>query len=315
MLPFFGGMASGAGKELGDQDDRAFRLKLQNAQIEGQLANEKSMADYNSASMVATSDMSDGKETGRANTQTQAWYMSKDKNNAARTRGGRSGAKYDREALISAVIKNPVAYNDLTATAKADIFPDLQKQGFKRLDKALTGELQVRADNSLSGLDAIERVNVKIKSNPEDFKKLYAPGTIGAKNLRGDLGEIIDVVKRIRSGAATNGNEDGMYEAQIMASGLSDMLDDVIDGSFEPDSINYRLNTIYKPYLARMANVQQRRRTEEVVSKEEQAKRDAPKGYAGMNTDEKMSLLMQRIEAKKKLREAQEKAANKGKAL
>lgn len=265
MNGFFSGMADGASKELGDQQDRAFRLKLQNAQIEGTMAAQKEMADYNSASLEATDQMSGGKETGRANAKTQEWYQNSKRTDAIKNKNsGRSGAKYDRAALIDAVIKNPVAYNDLTATAKADIFPDLQSRGFKRLDKALNGDLQVRADNSLSGLDAIGRVNTKMNANPEEFKLLYAPGTVGAKNLRGDLVEIVDVIKRIRSGAATNGNEDGMYEAQVMASGVSDLLDDVIDGQFDPQSINYRLNTIYKPYLERMSKMQERRRTEVV---------------------------------------------------
>lgn len=38
MLPFFGGAAKGAGKELSDQNDRSFQLKLLNRQIESHMA-------------------------------------------------------------------------------------------------------------------------------------------------------------------------------------------------------------------------------------------------------------------------------------
>lgn len=46
MLGFFGGAAKGAQGELEDQDKRAFALKLQNAQIEGQIEKEKQLFDY-----------------------------------------------------------------------------------------------------------------------------------------------------------------------------------------------------------------------------------------------------------------------------
>lgn len=258
MLGFLGGAAKGAQGELEDQDKRAFALKLQSAQIEGQIEKEKAILDYSSASEAATADMSGGVETGRANPQTQAWWTSKNKNEALLRKPVR-GMNYDRKALIDAMIKNPEAYDDLTATAKADIFPDLQAKGFKRKAKPLSDGMQVRADAASSGLKAMERVNARLNVNSDEFLKLYAPGSIGAKNLRGDLGEIMDIVMRIRTGAALNKDELTHYRSQLISDDISSLLEDLADGRVDGESIKYRMNTIYKPYLEDMAKMQERR--------------------------------------------------------
>ena len=85
MLGFLGGMASGAGKELDDQESRAFALKLKNAQIEGELNNAKQLADYTAASPEATQDMAKTNDVVlpqgmRANKADQAWWTSSAKN-------------------------------------------------------------------------------------------------------------------------------------------------------------------------------------------------------------------------------------------
>src|SRR3990167_5212860 len=54
LLPFLGGAAQGAGRELSDQNDRAFQLKIQNAQLEGALKNQEALFDYQKASPQTT---------------------------------------------------------------------------------------------------------------------------------------------------------------------------------------------------------------------------------------------------------------------
>lgn len=309
-----GGFAEGAANGLKtylsnqqNQQDMAFKLKLQNAQIEGQLANEKEMADYNRASETATKDMSGGAETGRANTKTQEWYQSKERNKTQllKPRGG-VGARYDKADLVASILKDPRGWDNLTKTVQAEIFPDLQRGGFKLRDRPLPGDLQVRADNAKSGLDAIARVNLKIKTGGNDFAQLYAPGAIGARELRTDMAEIVEVIKRIRTGAASNGREDEEQAAQVMQNGMANLLEDVMDGQLDPAQINYSLNTVYYPYLERMANMQERRRTADVVDAKLEADKKAAAGFNGMNSDEKLELLIKRRAAKK---EAAEKAA------
>lgn len=308
---FAAGVANQGTKILEDKEDQAFKLKLQNAQIEAQVQaatvaeQRKSVNGETAAHLNNALGMLNPSSGGLSGADTEARMGMLRSNNTLAGRTGRGGVKYNRQELIAAVLENPVAYNDLTATAKADIFPDLQKSGFKRLDKALPGDLQVRADNSLSGLDAIERVNIKLKQGGNDFAQLYAPGQVGAKQLRADLVEITDVIKRIRSGAATNGNEEGMYEAQVMQNSITSLLDDLLDGTVDPKNIEYSLNTIYKPYLTRMSNMQERRRTEVVEQKKKEEIVDKSKGFEGMSTDEKMTLLLERRAAKKKAAEKQ----------
>lgn len=283
------------------QEDMAFKLKLQNALIEQQKLSAMEQFDYQKASPEvgdAVLGMGGIPADGKRRSVAELGLIQKGTvgiANANARAGGRGGARYDRNALIESILKNPVAYNDLTATTKADIFPDLQKRGFKRLDKVLPGELQVKADAATNGLEALERVNAKIKEASNDFAQMYAPGTVGAKNLRGDLGEIVDVIKRIRSGAATSGREDDAYEAQIMADGVSDLLDNLIDGNVDANTIDYRLNTIYKPYLTRMTTMQERRRTEEVVDPKSAAKNQGAPTLADIRAEK---------ERRRKLREA-----------
>lgn len=84
MLGFLSGIAKGAGDELDTQEAQAFKLKLQNAQIEGELANARKMSEFERAGEVATSDMSGGLQEGRANKADQQWWMSKNTNDAKR---------------------------------------------------------------------------------------------------------------------------------------------------------------------------------------------------------------------------------------
>jgi hypothetical protein len=275
---FVAGAAQAGTEDLGKRRDQALRLKLESRLIEMQVAKEKEMLNFQrvTPSTLGALDAQNGviRAPGEVPqvSETAALGMlgagNRTNINAnARARGG--SRKYDREALVDAVLKNPVAYNDLTASAKADIFPDLQKRGFKRLDKKLTDGLQVRADTSLSGLDAINRVNARIAEGGNDFAQLYAPGQVGARKLRADLLEIVDVVKRIRSGMATNANEDDKYQAGVMADSAADLLDDVLDGNVNAENISYQINTIYKPYLERMSRIQERQRTEVVEDPKE----------------------------------------------
>lgn len=57
LLPFLGGAAQGAGRELSDQNDRAFQLKIQNAQLEGALKNQEALFDYQKASPQTTASI------------------------------------------------------------------------------------------------------------------------------------------------------------------------------------------------------------------------------------------------------------------
>ena len=54
---FFGGMAKGASEELDTQEANAFKLKLQNAQIEGQIKAQRDRFDYEKASAKTTAEI------------------------------------------------------------------------------------------------------------------------------------------------------------------------------------------------------------------------------------------------------------------
>lgn len=102
MLGFLGGAAKGAQGELEDQDKRAFALKLQNAQIEGQIRAAKELSDYERPGEIATSDMSGGAQPGRANKADQQWWMQKNRDASLKEMSANKAGGMGRDSISGA---------------------------------------------------------------------------------------------------------------------------------------------------------------------------------------------------------------------
>lgn len=201
MLGFLGGAAKGAHNELDDQDKRAFALKLQNAQIEGQLASQKEMADYNSASEAATTDMSGGVEKGRANAATQNWWMAKEKATraveAAKARAANQNKPriYMREGKV------------MERTWSTD--PDTGERIASEIQLGVSpgaytkyAEFSAEAESMYALLDSMEEGAKKLLTDKNYARRLFGAAEITLENMTGSGDKsVVDLAARLESNA------------------------------------------------------------------------------------------------------------------
>lgn len=299
----FSGLAEGLkwGLERGDkaresQAERAFRLKMQNAMIEQNIALKTQDHNQKLAENDATRwspEITKG-FAEQAGVTTQPGYKALPTEGSAlsgmsRTKVTRSArdqryedqknlASLNDDALIEAILNNPEQYDKVTKSATLErIIPKLQAKGFVYNGKPLSGEAQRMVLNATSGLGAIDRINARASASPEEFKRLYAPGSIGAKDLLTDLKEAKDVVTRIRTGAAESGNERMQYEAQMLQNTFSNFLDDLADGELDNKALFYSLNQVYRPFLRAASNLKETNKIGKVVRPEDEKAKEAKK--------------------------------------
>ena len=97
----------------------------------------------------------------------------------------------------------------------------------------MSPERQKMEENAQSGLRAIDKLRSELKK-PGMLAELAIPTSPAARTARAARGEMIDVITRLRTGAALNKDEQAFYRDQ--APGL-------IDALFgDPDTIEYKLS-------------------------------------------------------------------------
>lgn len=92
--------------------------------------------------------------------------------------------------------------------------------------KPLNSTQQQQANNAMSGLAALQKINDIVTSDPSAVLKSSVPTNIG-KNLAGGavlhtaIGEAADVISRLRTGAAINKEEETFYRSKLPSLGDS----------------------------------------------------------------------------------------------
>ncbi len=100
--------------------------------------------------------------------------------------------------------------------------------------------------NAQSGLRAIEDFRTELKK-PGVLTAMAIPGSIGARKARNARNEMVDVLTRLRTGAALNKEEQAFYNDQ--APGLIDAID-AAASSGESDVIEYKLKRFEDEFKA-----------------------------------------------------------------
>lgn len=106
---------------------------------------------------------------------------------------------------------------------------------------AMTPDRQAREAGAASGLSAIQKFKQELAKNPNMLAQLAVPGSPGARAALAAKKEMVDVLTRIRTGAALNQDEQVFYNSQ--APGLLDTLLD------DPETVMYKLSIFEQNYL------------------------------------------------------------------
>ena len=106
----------------------------------------------------------------------------------------------------------------------------LEGEGFKG---AMSMDRQTREAAATSGLKAITKFRQELAKNPNLLVQLATPGSPGARTALAAKREIIDVLTRIRTGAALNTNEEDFYNNQAPV-----LLDQLFG---DPETVEYKL--------------------------------------------------------------------------
>lgn len=125
--------------------------------------------------------------------------------------------------LVDTVLAQPALYDTLTPTQRQKILPELTKRGFVYEGKPLSPEAQKVKENAESGLRALAKIETMIGEDPSVLVKSALPGSLGARQYAAAKNEVMDVITRLRTGAALNLQEQDFYAKQVP--GLLDLTD------------------------------------------------------------------------------------------
>ena len=112
----------------------------------------------------------------------------------------------------------------------------------------VSSERQKMQENAKSGLRAIAKLREELKK-PGMLASLVVPGSPTARLARAARGEMVDVMTRLRTGAALNSQEQTFYRDQ--APGLIDAL------FADPDTIEYKLSIFENEFKGLAGDSQQ----------------------------------------------------------
>ena len=146
-----------------------------------------------------------------------------------------NGYKVKNET-VSALLENPREYNNLTATEKGKLIPELSAAGFK-FPRKLTGEQLEAQANAEAAIVSIQDMQSEIFDGVELRKGNLAqealPFALGARKFRHQKDMVKDVISRIRSGAALTEQEIAFYGGLLPKVG-----DTAEDARYKLDQMN-----------------------------------------------------------------------------
>ena len=117
--------------------------------------------------------------------------------------------------LVAAILENPALFNQLGVGDRAAVIPQLNKQGFDFPTK-LTAEQsksQVSAQSALLAMSVLQK-NIFDENGELNKSALWAAGT-GIGSTATARREVVDVISRIRTGAALTSSEEAFYAKQV----------------------------------------------------------------------------------------------------
>lgn len=235
--------------------DTALELKMKNAAIEHQLGLQQQIEQekFNREGMGsgALSNFMYGQaglEGQGARPLAELQLLGRER--VAGIRSGGSGG-VDINSLIEPTLANPELYDTYDARTRARLIPHLSKRGFAHLGKPMGSDKQRLVDASVSGLGSISRIERMFDDAKGDYAQYFLPGKLGANKLKVEVALLKDLYEKILTGAASNSREDVTYRT-LVAPSISEVLEDVADGSFDGELMKYKLSNI-KEHLKRAA--------------------------------------------------------------
>lgn len=128
--------------------------------------------------------------------------------------GMSGGSGVGSGGLVDSIVANPGLFNNLTPSIQASIIPALSAAGFK-FPRKLTGAQATAQQNGQSALQALQTVEANAfdaDGSVNTSALMFAETGLGG--LAAARREIIDVISRIRTGAALTASEEAFYKKQ-----------------------------------------------------------------------------------------------------
>lgn len=309
---FLGGAAKGAGDELDNQEAMAFKLKLQNAQIEGELANAKKLADYNSVDpntakkLREWSGIAPAEGPMNAASASAALGMGKARS-SAEARAARQFRpqiyKKDNKVMTSTWETDP----ETGARIRKDEVLGVDPTSYREYAK-----FKAEAESTYAILDDLEEASKKLLTNDNYIKRVGGAAKITIEDALGSgRPEVVDLASTLQSKS--------LAIAAVINKGRPSDTDKIAvqEGLVKKtDSLDYALRKIQA-----LRNVMDRTDSQmhKMLIEGDLSPADAPKkaphevkaeGYGSLSTAEKAALLLKKLEeAAKKKAEAEATAA------
>lgn len=144
---------------------------------------------------------------------------------------GTTGDDDQADYLADQISQRRLDYRSLTKDQKASVTASLQKRGMD-IPRALTANEKDASKNAIQGIDALDRMDKMLAAHPRLAEaESFAPGMAGRlignmsgvpiSEFRAAKQEAVDIVTRIRTGAALNATEQKYYPNLVAQSGDS----------------------------------------------------------------------------------------------
>lgn len=207
--------------KMNKEDDRAFELmkdNINNAQTLSKAALDAGQADLaaritqlDPKSKTYTQDLAALQAEIKPDTTDKTYKQLQIKKLQQELGGGAMG----ESPLVTALKQNPKLYNDLTPGEKAKVIPELQASGFD-FPRELNATQQTASQNAQSALMALSTLEGNIFDSEGGLNRtaLTAAAT-GFGGTAAARREVIDVISRIRTGAALTQSEEAFYKKQV----------------------------------------------------------------------------------------------------